>query len=134
MQVLPETARQIADETGGSSFVEADLEDPKVNVRYGTYYLRTVLDQFDGDTLSAVAAYNAGGGAVGEWKAGAAAEGHSLRAGDIPFPETRAYVERRPSCSRGISEGLRRPACGGPLRLTPSRANHSWVANRCSCW
>lgn len=93
MQVLPETAQQIADETGGSSFVEADLEDPKVNVRYGTYYLRTVLDQFDGDTLSAVAAYNAGGGAVGEWKAEAEAQGHSLRAGDIPFPETRAYVD-----------------------------------------
>ncbi len=93
MQVLPETARQIADETGGSSFVEADLEDPKVNVRYGTYYLRTVLDEFDGDTLSAVAAYNAGGGAVGDWKAEAAAEGHSLRAGDIPFPETQAYVD-----------------------------------------
>lgn len=93
MQVLPETAQEIARETGGSSFVSADLEDPKVNVRYGTYYLRTALDQFHGDTLSAVAAYNAGGGAVGKWAAAAAAAGHSLRAADIPYAETRAYVD-----------------------------------------
>jgi soluble lytic murein transglycosylase len=92
MQVLPATAQEIAHRTGGSAFDTGDLEDPKVNVRYGTYYLRTVLDQFDGDTLSAVAAYNAGGGAVGEWTAVAEAEGRSLRAADIPYAETRAYV------------------------------------------
>jgi soluble lytic murein transglycosylase len=93
MQVLPETAREIAHRTGGSTFDTSDLEDPKVNVRYGTYYLRTVLDQFDGDTVSAVAAYNAGGGAVGKWAAEAEAEGRPLRAADIPYAETRAYVD-----------------------------------------
>lgn len=92
MQVLPATAQEIARRTGGSAFSTGDLEDPKVNVRYGTYYLRTVLDQFDGDTLSAVAAYNAGGGAVGKWAAAAEAEGRPLRAADIPYAETRAYV------------------------------------------
>jgi soluble lytic murein transglycosylase len=93
MQVLPETARQIARETGGSAFVTDDLEDPKVNVRYGTYYLRRSLDQFRGDTFAAVAAYNAGGGAVGRWAAEAEAEGHDLRVEDIPYAETRAYVD-----------------------------------------
>ncbi len=93
MQVLPETAAQIAKETGGSAFVTADLEDPKVNVRYGTYYLRRSLDQFDGDTFAAVAAYNAGGSAVRRWEAEAEAEGHELRVGDIPYAETRAYVD-----------------------------------------
>ena len=92
MQVLPATAQEIARRTGGSAFSTADLEDPKVNVRYGTYYLRTALDQFDGDTLSAVAAYNAGGGAVGKWTATAEAEGRPLRVADIPYAETRAYV------------------------------------------
>ncbi|MEZ5125613.1 MAG: lytic transglycosylase domain-containing protein [Thermoleophilia bacterium] len=93
MQVLPDTAKQIAHETGGSDFEVADLQDPNVNVRYGTYYLRRTLDQFDGDTVSAVAAYNAGEGVVQTWAAAAAAQGRSLRTTDIAYPETRAYVD-----------------------------------------
>jgi soluble lytic murein transglycosylase len=93
MQVLPETADQIARETGGVAFTTADLEDPVVNVRYGCYYLRGALHAFDGDAVASVASYNAGMGAVAEWRADAAAEGHELRIGDIPYPETRAYVK-----------------------------------------
>jgi soluble lytic murein transglycosylase len=92
MQLLPETAAQIARETGGVAFLPADLNDPRVNVRYGCYYLRTVLDQFGGDRVAAIAAYNAGAGPVGEWEAAARAQGHPLRAADIPYAETRAYV------------------------------------------
>lgn len=90
MQVLPETAAQIARETGGVAFVPADLEDPEINVRYGSYYLRAVLDIFAGDAVAAVAAYNAGAGAVQEWVA--TAPGNRLRVVDIPYAETRAYV------------------------------------------
>lgn len=92
MQLLPETAAQIARESGGVSYVPADLDDPRVNIRYGCYYLRTVLDQFDGDLVAAIAAYNAGAGAVGEWEAAARAQGHHLRIAEIPFAETRGYV------------------------------------------
>jgi soluble lytic murein transglycosylase len=92
MQLLPETAAQIARETGGVAFVPADLDDPRVNIRYGCYYLRTVLDRFGDDLVAAVAAYNAGAGAVGEWEAAARAAGHPLRVTDIPYAETRAYV------------------------------------------
>ena len=91
MQVLPVTAEQIARETGGATFVPADLEDPAVNVRYGCYYLRRALEAVDGDTLAAVASYNAGMGAVGRWEK--AADGR-LRLDDIRYAETRAYVER----------------------------------------
>jgi soluble lytic murein transglycosylase len=94
MQILPETAEQIADESGGVTLKAADLEDPRVNVRYGCYYLRQALDAFDGDVRAAVASYNAGMGAVSEWRAEAAAEGHELRPRDIPYPETRAYVKK----------------------------------------
>ena len=90
MQLLPETAAQIARETGGVAFVPADLEDPRVNIRYGCYYLRAVLDRFGGDSVAAIAAYNAGAGAVGKWEAAARAEGHALRVADIPYAETRA--------------------------------------------
>jgi soluble lytic murein transglycosylase len=92
MQLLPETAAQIARETGGVAFVPADLDDPRVNIRYGCYYLRTVFDLFGGDRVAAIAAYNAGAGAVGEWEAAARAAGHPLRVADIPYAETRAYV------------------------------------------
>jgi soluble lytic murein transglycosylase len=51
-----------------------------------------VLDQFGGDTVAAVAAYNAGAGAVQGWVDAAHAEGRQLRVADIPYPETRAYV------------------------------------------
>jgi len=94
MQILPETAEQIADESGAVSFTAADLEDPRVNVRYGCYYLRQALDAFDGDVRAAVASYNAGMGAVSEWRAEAAADGHALRPRDIPYPETQAYVKK----------------------------------------
>ena len=92
MQLLPETAAQIARETGGVAFVPADLDDPRVNIRYGCYYLRTVLDRFGGDRVAAIAAYNAGAGVVAEWEVAARAEGHPLRLADIPYAETRAYV------------------------------------------
>ena len=112
MQLLPETAAQIARETGGVAFVPADLNDPRVNIRYGCYYLRTVLDQFGGDRVAAIAAYNAGAGPVGEWEAAARAQGHPLRAADIPYAETRAYVrsvlEARRIYRRSYGERLRR--------------------------
>jgi soluble lytic murein transglycosylase len=94
MQVLPDTADQIAGESGGVTFTAADLEDPRINVRYGSYYLRQALDAFDGDARAAVASYNAGVGVVGEWVKRAHDDGHELRLRDIPYPETRAYVQK----------------------------------------
>jgi soluble lytic murein transglycosylase len=94
MQILPDTADQIADQSGGVTFTAGDLENPRINVRYGSYYLRQALDTFDGDVRAAVASYNAGMGVVGEWVSQAHADGHGLRLKDIPYPETRAYVQK----------------------------------------
>lgn len=114
MQVLPKTAEQIAGETGGVDFVTDDLTDPEVNVRYGTYYLRGVLDQFDGDLVAAVAAYNAGAGAVQGWVDEARGAGHDLRVRDILYEETRAYVrsvlEARTAYRHTYGDRLPRPS------------------------
>ena len=84
MQLLPDTAKGIALRTGGSRFRVDDLYDPEINVRYGSWYLRHLLDKY-GDLESALAAYNAGQRNVDRWRD----EG-----GGIRFAETRHYVAR----------------------------------------
>ena len=84
MQLLPETAQGIAARTGGTSFVLEDLYEPEINVRYGAWYLRHLLDKY-GDEATALAAYNAGQTNVDRWRR----EGTGIR-----FAETRHYVDR----------------------------------------
>jgi soluble lytic murein transglycosylase len=100
MQILPETAYFIAHLTGGSAFTASDLATPSINLAYGSYYLRYLLDHYDGDEMLAVAAYNAGLANVDRWVARAKANGRELTVAAIPFPETRAYVERVQSAQR----------------------------------
>jgi len=83
MQLLPSTAEGIALHTGGSNFHRSDLYNPEINVRYGAWYLRHLLDKYD-DEQAALAAYNAGQHNVDRWLAG----GSGIR-----FSETRAYVD-----------------------------------------
>jgi len=94
MQILPETAYFIAHLSGGSAFTASDLATPSINVAYGSYYLRYLLDHYAGNEMLAVAAYNAGLANVDRWVAAAKAKGGELTVASIPFPETRAYVER----------------------------------------
>ena len=94
MQILPETAYFIAHRSGGTQFTASDLATPSINVAYGSYYLRYLLDHYDGNEMLAVAAYNAGLANVDRWVAKARAEGGHLTVAEIPFPETQAYVER----------------------------------------
>jgi peptidoglycan lytic transglycosylase len=94
MQILPATAYYLAHLSGGRTFTASDLATPRINVAYGTYYLRYLLDHYHGDELPAVAAYNGGLANVDRWAAQASAAGTRLTAQSIPFPETRAYVQR----------------------------------------
>jgi soluble lytic murein transglycosylase len=94
MQILPATAYYLAKLSGGHSFTAGDLATPSINVAYGSYYLRYLLDHYHGNEMLAVAAYNGGLANVDRWQARAEAEGHSLGVQEIPFPETREYVQR----------------------------------------
>jgi soluble lytic murein transglycosylase len=87
MQITPEAANEIERHSGGTTFKLQDLGDPEINIRYGTYLLRELLDRYEGDVVAALAAYNAGPGNVDKWG------GSDLSVEGIPFPETRAYVE-----------------------------------------
>jgi soluble lytic murein transglycosylase len=93
MQITPATARFIAQDSGGTAFTQADLATPQVNISYGAYYLRYLMRRYDGDEALAAAAYNAGETNVDKWLARAGGEGDFDIPEDIPFPETRHYVE-----------------------------------------
>jgi soluble lytic murein transglycosylase len=94
MQILPSTAYYLAHLSGGITFTAGDLADPSVNVAYGSYYLRYLLDHYGGNEMLAVAAYNGGLTNVDDWVAHADAAGRRLAVAEIPFPQTREYVRR----------------------------------------
>jgi soluble lytic murein transglycosylase len=95
MQLMPETADYIARKSGGTRFVQGDLATPQINIAYGSWYLRYLLDHYHGNTTLALAAYNAGEGKVDEWWRQVADRGERFRVADhIPFPETREYVAK----------------------------------------
>ncbi len=93
MQITPDTAKFIARDSGGTEFEQADLATPQVNISYGTYYLRYLMGRYDGNEELAIAAYNAGETNVNRWiEEAGGAEGFDAGE-DIPFPETKHYVE-----------------------------------------
>ena len=102
MQLQPATAEGIAIRTGGSRFVVSDLYKPEINVRYGAWYLRHLLDKY-GNERTALAAYNAGQENVDRWLA---------KNEPVQFPETRAYVDRVEKL-----KGIYRDAWGKELGL-----------------
>jgi soluble lytic murein transglycosylase len=92
MQLLPDTAHFIAGKTGGSKFTTEDLATPQINIAYGAWYLRYLMNQFDNDETTALAAYNAGIGNVQKWLS-ESGETVLKDPDDIPFAETREYVK-----------------------------------------
>src|SRR5947209_918876 len=90
MQILPQTAQFLARRSGATTFRVSDLATPEVNIAYGTYYLRYLLDEYHGSTMLALAAYNGGETNVNRWLGVAKDEGRTLTVSDIPFSQTRA--------------------------------------------
>jgi soluble lytic murein transglycosylase len=94
MQILPQTAEFLARRSGGFAFRVTDLATPEVNIAYGSYYLRYLLDRYEQSKVLALAAYNAGEANVDRWVAREHARGRTFTVARIPFPETRAYVDK----------------------------------------
>lgn len=91
MQILPSTAELVAADLQLDGVTHEHLYDPSMNIRFGTYYLAQLLDDFAGDEVAALAAYNAGPGRVSRWQQ---TEQWSNNSGlnRIPLMETRSYV------------------------------------------
>ena len=108
MQIMPETAAWIAYQLGESPEEVANdiknLRNPETNIRYGTWYLAELEDEFKGNDVLALAAYNAGRGNVHEWiKENHWSENFS-DADKIPYAETRDYVKRVLHCREKYSK------------------------------
>jgi soluble lytic murein transglycosylase len=94
MQIMPATAEFLAKRSGAKTFRVSDLSTPQVNIAYGSYLLRYLLDHYHGNLVFALAAYNGGETNADRWVAQAHTSGHKLTIARIPFPETRAYVQK----------------------------------------
>ena len=94
MQIMDTTGEWLAGELGMDGFEAEHIFDPEINIRLGSFYLRRLLNQFDGEVKVALAAYNAGSGTVRGWLNDPAFSTDGRTLSYIPFPETRRYVER----------------------------------------
>ena len=92
MQLMPATAKWVAQRNGMHHFSQARVAEVPINVALGTSYLRMVLDDL-GHAVLASAAYNAGPGRARRWRDTRPLEG-AIYAETIPFPETRDYVKK----------------------------------------
>jgi soluble lytic murein transglycosylase len=92
MQIEPATAKFLAHRSGGYAFNVADLGTASVNISYGTYYLRYLMNLYGGSKVLALAAYNGGETNVDNWLATARTQHRRLTIGEIPIAQTRAYV------------------------------------------
>jgi soluble lytic murein transglycosylase len=93
MQLMPPTAREVAQKTGRPKPERLDLIDPALNVALGSAYLAQMQRRFRGHPMVASAAYNAGPTAVSRWLPEQPMPG-DLWLTEIPYAETRQYVRR----------------------------------------
>lgn len=93
MQIMPDTGKWIAEEMGIKNFTPDQLNDVQTNIRMGTWYLAYLLKEYDGNTVLALAAYNAGRGHVDEWMEKYGWDKNFEKIEEIPFTETQEYVK-----------------------------------------
>lgn len=94
MQIMPQTANWIAEQTGEKEFKTTHLNDPEVNMRLGTWYLASLKQEFNSNEVLMLAAYNSGRGNVKQWMQEYKWDMAFNEPDKIPFPETRDYVKK----------------------------------------
>lgn len=94
MQLMPETATWIAYQIEDEDFSVDKLNDVQLNIKYGTWYLASLQEEFQSNEVLSLAAYNAGRGNVHEWMEKYGWDTNFTDYEQIPFPETREYVKR----------------------------------------
>lgn len=93
-QIMPGTGRWIARKLGVRAYNSRRLLDPATNVRFGTYYLSLQLEDFDGDMMRALAAYNGGPESAERWWCYGGGRDTDVFVEDIGYAQTADYVRR----------------------------------------
>ena len=115
-QILPSTGRDLSRKAGVKGFRADHLFDPELNIKLGTSYLRTLLDQLNGNLEATLASYNGGKSRVLQWMQGGPFEEPAEFVESIPFTETRNYVQivlRNAELYRRIYGNRERPMRSG---------------------
>lgn len=94
MQVMPDTAEWLFEKESFGDYALEDLKDPKKNIEVGTKYLGILNKQFKNNPVLVIASYNAGPGNVSKWLQNNVWDGSLAAVSNIPFWETRKYVNR----------------------------------------
>jgi len=94
MQIMPYTGQEIADALGDKPFSPDSLYTPDINVRFGSYYISRLLNEFNGNLVCAIAGYNGGPHNVRKWYERNKNNDADLFIEDIGFTETRTYVKK----------------------------------------
>jgi soluble lytic murein transglycosylase len=94
MQIIPPTGDRIAAALGVTGFEPVKLYDPAVNIRFGTWYLRSLVERFAGSRPLAIASYNAGPEAVTRWLGREGDLPPDEFVDSVPYGETRRYLRR----------------------------------------
>lgn len=93
MQLMPSTAEHTARKLGFELAGARQLTDPELNIRLGSAYLKELLDNYGGNRILATAAYNAGPGRVRQWRRQSGGKPFDIWVENIPYRETRNYVQ-----------------------------------------
>jgi soluble lytic murein transglycosylase len=93
MQILPSVGRSLSRTLKTGAFRTSMLHVADYNIRLGTYYFRSLLDELDGSEEAALASYNGGKNRVDEWRSWATYREPAEFVETIPFTETRTYVQ-----------------------------------------
>jgi soluble lytic murein transglycosylase len=93
MQIMPSTGEYIAANLDEPYSLDS-LFEPEKSIRLGSWYLKKLLDKFDGNVVLALAGYNAGSGAAARWRDRFRGLEEDEFVESIPFKETREYVKR----------------------------------------
>lgn len=93
MQIMPDTGQWIAQKLDWEDFEQDQLKDPEKNLELGCWYLRYLLDRFDGDIHAVLAGYNAGPNRVAQWLEN---DDYTTdgKLTTIPIEDAEQYVER----------------------------------------
>lgn len=94
MQIMPGTGEWLAGLIGIEGFTTEALFEPETNIRIGSFYLRSLLDQNSQNVRHALAAYNAGTGNLRRWLQDPELSSDGITLEHIPFEETRTYIDR----------------------------------------